>query len=282
MSEQSSLQDRKPKPYTLILQQEIEQGLIEIRRPAGGLLASGLSAGLDIGFSLLLMAIVFTLAAGEAPTIVVELLLANMYSVGFILVVLGRSELFTEHTTLAVFPFLAGRASIGRLLRLWSLVYTSNLAGAALFAALAAVVGPAVGVIEPNSFVMLARNLTEHSWWVILMSATLAGWLMGLLSWLVAAADDTMGRVTLVWIVTAAIGLAHLHHSIAGTVEVLAGVFSGEGLSLADYGRFLFWATLGNAIGGVVFVALIKYGHVIQSSREVTDVIRLGDPPRDV
>src|SRR5262245_25814716 len=89
-----------------ILLHEIEEGLDAIERPASGLFVSGLSAGLDVGFSLLLMAVVLTRIEGKIPEPVVSLLVANMYAVGFIIVVLGRSELFTEETTLAVLPTL--------------------------------------------------------------------------------------------------------------------------------------------------------------------------------
>ena len=73
----------------------------------------------------------------SCPTPVVRLLVANMYAVGFIFVVLGRSELFTEQTTLAVLPVLGGRATVRELLRLWGVVYVANLIGAAAFAGLA-------------------------------------------------------------------------------------------------------------------------------------------------
>jgi formate/nitrite transporter FocA (FNT family) len=43
-------------------------------------------------------------------------------SSGFLFVILGRSELFTEHTTLAVLPVLDGRASLRQLGRLWGLI----------------------------------------------------------------------------------------------------------------------------------------------------------------
>ena len=59
---------------------------------------------------------------------------------------------------------------------------------------------------------------------------------------------------------TTAIGFAGLHHVVLGSVEVFAGAFSGQGVGPADIGRFLLWATLGNAVGGVVFVAILKYG----------------------
>lgn len=61
------------------------------------------------------------------------------------------------------------------------------------------------------------------------------------------------------------IGFAHLHHVVAGSVEVLVGVFARQGVTLADYGHFLLWAALGNAVGGPLFVAVIKYGHAIKA-----------------
>lgn len=260
--------EESSKSYQEILKQEIEGGLKELRRPAGGLMTSGLSAGLDLGFSVLLMAVMLSLVEGELPAPVQEILIANMYAVGFVFVIIGRSELFTEHTTLAVLPVLDGQASMALLGRLWGLVYGSNLVGAAAFAAMVAVVGPALGIAEAGAFVEIGRGLVEHEWWIMTASAILAGWLMGLLSWLVAAARETLSQIFIVWVIASAIGFAHLHHSIAGTIEVLAAVFSGPEIGFGDFGRFLFWTTLGNALGGVFFVALIKYGHVKQSGPE--------------
>ncbi len=256
------------KPSAQILRHEIAEGADALDRSLCALSLSGLSAGLDVGFSLFLMAVVTTLAAGAFPELVVRLLTANMYAVGFIFVVLGRSELFTEQTTLAVMPVLSGKARPAALARLWAVVYAANLAGAAAFAAMAARVGPALGVIEPRAFGELARAMTQHPGWVIFASAVLAGWLMGLLSWLVAAARDTISQIALVWLITTVIGLCRLHHVVLGTVEVLSGVFAGQGVGVADYGRFLFFATLGNAVGGSVFVALIKYGFARATPRE--------------
>ena len=81
----------------------------------------------------------------------------------------------------------------------------------------------------------------------------------------VSAAKETIAQVFFVWLIATAIGLSHLHHCIVGTVEVLAGYFAGAGISLADFGHFLLWTTLGNAAGGVFFVALVKYSHAIRS-----------------
>jgi formate/nitrite transporter FocA (FNT family) len=112
----------------------------------------------------------------------------------------------------------------------------------------------------------------DHPWWVIFFSGLLAGWLMGLLSWLVSAARDTTSQVLLVGIITWSIGIAHLHHAVVGSVEVLAGIFARQGVTFADFGHFLIWTTLGNAAGGVFFVALFKYGHVIRGGVEPAEV----------
>jgi formate/nitrite transporter FocA (FNT family) len=184
-----------------------------------------------------------------------------MYSFGFVLVILGRSEFFTEQTSLAVLPVLNREGSIASLLRLWGIVYVANLIGASLFAALAVLTGPRLGVISPDAFGTIAASVVNHPSSAMLLSAVLAGWLMGLLSWVVAAGRDTISQIVIVWMVTAAIGLGHLHHAVLGSVEVLAGVFASRGASLGDFGHFLLWTTLGNIIGGSFFVALLKYTH---------------------
>lgn len=257
------------KPARRILEQEITEGLGEMERSTSGLVIAGLSAGLDVGFSLLLIAVTRSRAAGYGE-LSTELLIATMYSLGFIFVVLGRSELFTEHTTLAVLPVLNGQTTLRALARLWGLVYVSNLIGGACFAGLAVLTGPALDVVDPAVLGEIAHEVVAYGWWEILLSAVLAGWLMGLLSWLVAASRDTISQIVIIWLVTGAIGFTHLHHSIVGSVEVMAGIFAGQGVSLFDFGHFLLWATLGNSIGGAVFVALIKYSHVMRSE----DIIR--------
>jgi formate/nitrite transporter FocA (FNT family) len=60
--------------------------------------------------------------------------------------------------------------------------------------------------------------------------------------------------------VTTAVGFAGLHHAILGAVEVFADAFAHQGITQGDVGRFLLWATLGNTLGGVVFVAILKSG----------------------
>jgi formate/nitrite transporter FocA (FNT family) len=254
------------KSYQLILTQQIEEGLEQLNRPSVGLFLSGVSAGLDLGFSILMMGVMFSLVQNVLPESIGHILVSNMYSIGFIFVILGRSELFTEHTDLAVLPVLDKKASVYLLLRLWGIVYLANLIGGAVFAYMIAKVGPALQVTEQNAFIYFANKMTGHDWNNILLSGILAGWLMGLLSWMVTAGRDTITQVIFVWLITFTIGLAELHHCIAGSIEVLTAVFSESSVGISDFWYFLFWATSGNIIGGVFFVALLKYSHVKKSN----------------
>lgn len=251
-------------PYTDILATQIDEGLAELERRPTGLILSGLSAGLDMGFGPLLMGAVFTLVSGVYGEPLTKVLLANAYTVGFIFVVIGRSELFTEHTSLAVIPVLDRRASVARLLRTWGLIYVGNIVGTALFATFVVMVMGGTNVVEAPAFAEIARGVTNHPPGILFAGAVLAGWLMGLLSWLVAAAQETMSRILVVWLVAFVIGLLELPHCIAGAVEVLLGTMSTADITWTRFLGFLIVATVGNAVGGSVFVSLLKYGHVVR------------------
>lgn len=255
------------KPAREILASMIEKGKHEIDREADGLFLSSLSAGLDIGFGPLLMGVILTLSAGSYGDLQTELLLASAYSVGFIFVILGRSELFTEHTTLAVMPVIDGQASVKKLGRLWGVVYAGNIIGGLIFTSLAVILMPGLGVITPEAFGIIADKLVSHPAHWILVAGIFAGWLMGLLAWLVTSAENTIGRVFFIWMVTATIGMLHLPHSIAGNVEVLFGLFTTSSITVIDYIIFLSLSTIGNAIGGATFVGLMKYGHVTRGAK---------------
>jgi formate/nitrite transporter FocA (FNT family) len=259
------------KSYQLILTQQIEEGLVQLKRPPIALFLSGISAGLDLGFSILMMTVMLTLLQNVLPGAITHILVSNMYSIGFIFVILGRSELFTEHTDLAVIPVLDGKASVCRLLRLWGIIYSANLIGGSIIAYLITIVGPALKIIDPGVFLYFSQKMTDHNWQSILLSGILAGWLMGLLSWMVTAGRDSMSQIFIVWLITSIIGLAELHHCIAGSIEVLAALFSNTIVSFQVFGHFLLWATTGNIIGGVFFVALLKYSHVKKSESGKND-----------
>lgn len=255
------------RPAREVLQSMIDKGSHEINRQTSGLLLSSFSAGLDIGFGPLLMGVILTLSVGSYGDLTTELLLASAYSVGFIFVILGRSELFTEHTTLAVMPVIDGKATVDNLARLWAVVYIGNIVGGFVFTALAVLLMPGLGVVNAAAFETIAYKLVSHELHWLFIAGVFAGWLMGLLAWLVSAAQETLSRVFVIWMVTATIGMLHLPHSIAGNVEVLFGLFTSSSITIIDYFAFLSLATIGNAFGGAIFVGLMKYGHVVRGAK---------------
>ena len=270
--------EQKPqKSQQLILQHTEEAALTQLERNSTGLMLSGISAGLDIGFSVLLMSIMLTSFTGVFPEPVVNFIVANMYPLGFIFVVLGRSELFTEHTTLAILPVLQGLASGKKLFRLWIIVYFSNIFGGLIFALiLSYFAGSSLHFLHTWAFEKIADNFIHNSWLTLLLSAALAGWLMGLLAWLVAAARETISQIFLIFIITAAIGVANLPHCIVGNIEIASALFSGK-VSFIEYLEFLGPVTIGNAVGGALFVGVLKFSHTARSGVEKEIDIEAGE-----
>ncbi|MFC4359508.1 formate/nitrite transporter family protein [Halobium salinum] len=249
----------------------MESALREFDRPTSGLALSGFSAGLNVSFGALFMAMALTFAGGFESGLVEHVVLANASAIGFVLVVLGQTELFTAHTTMGILPLLDGRGSLADLGRLWGVVFGSNLVGCAAFAALMAVVGPAMGVVDPAAVGSLAGKLVGLGSLTVLLSGVVAGWLMGMVTWLIAAARNTVAQFLFVWVITAGIGFGPFHHCLLGSTEVLAALFLGQGVTVAEYAHFLGWTTLGNVVGGAVFVALLNYGQAVR-----------GGEPKDV
>lgn len=235
------------------------EGEDELRRPASALFWSGIAGGLSMGFSLVGEGI---LAAGlpDAPW---RPLVAKLgYTLGFMVVVLGRQQLFTENTLTAVLPVLVAptRQRLGRVARVWGVVLGANVLGALLFAL--AISPP--GLFSPE----LRRTLAElgaHTLApgpaMILVRGVFGGWLIALMVWLLPAAAGS--RFFVILAVTWLVGAGQFSHSIAGSVDALYVVVTG-GATPADYLlRFLLPVFVGNSLGGVALVAALNHAQVV-------------------
>ncbi len=249
----------RPKSLERIIQEQIEESVAEYRRSNKGLFLSALTAGLDLGFSLLVIGVLYTMFSGKVSMEIMQVITALAYPIGFIFVILGRSALFTEHTTLAALPVLSGRESIKSLARIWGIIYVGNLLGGYVIGAAIAYIGPRLGLVSYDALEKIAHHLIDYSAPLILVSAILAGWLMGLVSWLATSSKETIARIVIVIIVTGVIGLGGLHHSIVGSTEVFAGLLSSDEITVSDYLTTQLWSTIGNIIGGVFFVSILKF-----------------------
>lgn len=243
-----------------VLEEETSDSLSFHHRSSRVILFSSLSAGLEIGFSLVaLVAIYTTLSSTELSQEMLYFLVGFGYPIGFILVVIGNSDLFTEHTTRATYPVLTGEIGVLRLLKTWGLILTGNLIGGYIFAFLLTTLAGHIAAIQPESIVAIAHHELETQGWPMFLSALLAGWLMGLVSWLVASSCETISQIVVTFLITLLIGIAGLHHSIVGSIEIFSGLLLSDNIGIMDYLKFEVVAILGNVVGGVVFVALIKF-----------------------
>jgi formate/nitrite transporter FocA (FNT family) len=241
----------------------VEIGEEELKRSSSGLAFSGFAAGLSMGLSGLGSAAVLVVA-GHGPK--AALLAALLYPLGFIAVIVGRAQLFTENTLFPVILVLDRRRHLVNTARLWGVVFGTNVLGALVFAALMI----AVDTLTPSlrhSLEHLGAQSASGSWGSLFWKGIAGGWIIALVAWLVTASRDTSAQVVLIWLATFVIGAAHLAHCIAGSTEILAGVLGGH----VAVGTFFYWlsaATLGNALGGVVMVSLLNYGQVVGSGRD--------------
>ena len=229
----------------------------ELDRRPRNLAFSGLAAGTTMGLSALGVAATLSiLGPGGAASFIASAL----YPLGFIAVIVGRQQLFTENTLFPVAVVLRQPRQLPILLRLWAVVLVANLVGTALFAWLAvrtAAVRPHIA----TELVRLGTGAAELDFLTTFWTAVVGGWLIALAGWLVVASARTIGQIVVVWVLTFLISLGHFTHSIAGSAEVLSAWADGQ----TTFGSYLTWlaaAVLGNVAGGVSIVALLNYGQV--------------------
>jgi len=247
------------KSHGEILREQLSDAQETYDKSPQSILLSSLTAGLEIGFSYLMICTLFYFLSGKLAEDTIFKMMAFVYPLGFILVVLGQSILFTEQTALLTLPVLNKKRDILSLLRIWGLVISGNLIGGYLIALILLWLGPSLHLFDQEVVVKIAIHVLDYGLGVILVSAILAGWLMGLLSWLLASSRDTISRIVMIFLITAVMAFTGLHHSIIGSVEIFSGMLSSPDISLVDYLTFQSTALLGNAFGGATFVALLKY-----------------------
>lgn len=177
-----------------------------------------------------------------------------VFPIGFLFVVAGRSELFTENFLLPVAAVLEGRRRGSSLLRLYGLALLGNLAGCAGMAAMLQVPG-AIGAPLHHGYVAYTAYKLAVPPLGVFVSAVLAGMTMTVMTWLLVAVRDVVGRVLVIWAAGFTIFATNFSHAIVGSAILLAG-FAGANRTLADVGLWLAVTTLGNVAGGVGLVAL--------------------------
>jgi formate/nitrite transporter FocA (FNT family) len=210
--------------------------------------------------------------AGTGDGMAHHLLATLLYPLGFIVVIVGRAQLFTENTLFPVVLVLDRRRHVCNTLRLWAVVFIANVVGALLFAVLMIKCG-AVSAEVAGALSQLGSQTVQGGFVHLFWAGVAGGWIIALMAWLVTASRFTIGQIALVYLMTFVVGAAGLAHCIAGSTEALSAVLAGQ-VSAGTYLAWLLAATLGNTVGGVIIVSLLNYGQVVGSGRDRQQVER--------
>ena len=241
-----------------IYQQVSTSARQELKRSNVSLAISGFAGGTFMGLSALGTAIALALLGSYAGA---PILSRMFYPIGFIVVILGRSQLFTENTLYPVALVLAEKKEFWNTLRLWAIVLPSNVSGAFAFACLASLT-PALDPKIVAALTQLGLEAIAKPAGTIFWSAVVGGWIIATVAWLVSGSHSITGSILIIWILTFLVGLGNFAHCIASSGEILVAVLTGHA-AWPSYPRWLFFAVSGNICGGVGLVTLLEYGQVI-------------------
>ncbi len=252
--------DEFKKVHSSVIYEAIRrEGEHELSRPVSALWWSGVAAGLAISTSVLCKGFLVSILpdAAWAPGV------SNLgYTVGFLIVILGRMQLFTENTITPILPlFLAPtRANFYKISRLWGIVFAANLAGCAV----AAVVLVYANILPDYRFdgiLAVSRHYAEADALQHFLWGVPAGFLIAALVWILPRMDSA-GEVLMIVILTYVIGLGDMSHVVAGSTELFILVVNGElGLTAAVFAGIL-PALAGNVLGGTGIFAALTYAQV--------------------
>jgi len=237
------------------------EGKKELSRPSNALFWSGLAAGLSMGFSFLAEG----LLRSHLPDADWRPLLTKVgYSVGFVIVILGSQQLFTENTLTPMVPLLheKKRETFNNVLRLWTVVFVANTIGTLLFG----LVLGRLAVVEPETHRALseiAQESMKFDFWVTLLHAVYAGWLIALLVWMLPGAE--YGKFPVIVLMTWLIGAGGFAHVIAGSSEVFYAAWRGEATWAQAVLGYVLPALIGNMAGGITLVAALNHAQATAS-----------------
>ena len=247
-----------PRPFA-VHEAVRADGEADLVRPAPALFWSALAAGLAIGFSFFVPGILHARLPDAEWR---PLLTALGYPVGFVLVVLGRQQLFTQNTLTVVLPLLE-RPQIRTLLavaRVWAIVLAGNALGAVAVGAFAA----GTPLFPPEIRTSLAGASADLAALPVgdaLLRGVFAGWLIALLVWLLPVAES--GRVSTIFVVTYVVALGGFPQIVTATVAASYAIAAGQAETLATIRGVLLPVLAGNIVGGVGLVAAINHAQAV-------------------
>ena len=257
--EEATVTDATRLSARLIYEVIRRDGEAELERPTVSLIWSGIAAGLLISLSILGETILRAyLGGGDGAGFLIE----NLgYSFGFLVVVLGRMQLFTENTITTVLPAMSrwSITCLAKMLKLWAIVLAANTLGAlsaAAFLALTDVLGPELS----DALATLSRHAVGMGPWQSFIGAIPAGVLVAGIVWMMPSARGSafMIIVAFTWL----IGAGNFPHVVAGSVEMGVLLWMQELDPITAVFGFFLPVLAGNIIGGTAIFTLLAWGQV--------------------
>lgn len=235
-----------------------QEGHSELSRPQASIWWSGIVAGISISFALIMEAMLRT----GLPDTSWRPLIENFgYAAGFLIVMHGRMQLFTENTVTAVLPTLADpcRKTVLGTGRLWSTVFLANMMGTFLAAAFF-VYG---GALEPevrSGAIDIATHVSEWGALETFLKALPAGFIIAALVWMRPGSEGSEFWVILFF--TYLIALGDFAHVVVGSTELfMVGLTGGDSFPKLVFANLL-PALFGNIVGGAGLFAMLAWGQV--------------------
>jgi formate-nitrite transporter family protein len=258
MNENEEAEERQRLRSPLVYEIVRREAEVELERPLRSLWWSGVAAGIALSSSLLAEGLLHHYLPDAHWKPVVE---SFGYSVGFVIVMLARLQLFTEQTVTAVIPLLAdfSRTNLLRTGRLWSVVLTANLAGTAVTAAVTVF----LGTIRPEylpALLEVSREFAELGAGQALIYGIPAGFFIAAIVWMLPSVEGA--ELFVIIIVTWLIAVGGFAHVVVGSSEVFMLQFSGELGLVEGFSRLILPSLAGNIIGGTGLFAMLAYGQV--------------------
>ena len=227
----------------------VSEGRERLARSLLPLVTTAFVGGLDVGIGVL-MYLVVKAQTGSG------LLAALAFTVGFVALLLARSELFTENFLVPVTAVVAREGTVLDLLRLWVVSLAANLAGGFVMAGMIVAALPAVrdtAVETGEHYATLGVS------WESFFLAVLAGLVITVLTRMQHATDSMGLKVVPAIMLSFVLVAAQLFHCVLDSILIFAGILTGK----ADYGYLdwlgaLVWSAFGNLVGGLVLVTAVR------------------------
>jgi formate/nitrite transporter len=256
--------------------------------PPWNMLIRGFMAGAYIAMGAALATVCSTAVADNLGAGMSQLIAGAVFPVGLIIIVLTGAELFTGDAMLAPLAAFMGKVSWAKVITLWVFVYIGNLIGSIVFAYIMAN-GPlvgfnAAGIATVNAFglraIAIAMGKVSYvgmmGTWSLFLKAIACNWLVNLAILLGISADDVIGKFFGIWFPIMAFVSSGFEHCVANMYFIPAGVMTAGYLNEAQIANLtaakvqgLNWvsmwtnnlivATIGNIVGGMIFVGLIYF-----------------------